>query len=738
MRNFLIVLLVGLFVLGAVPAVFAAHPTDVMSADPSEFGNGDNSGPVRDWGDDWIYYDDGGDRYVYFTYVGLWGRTSFTPNSEFRLEGVRLLTRNENAVDDDLIIRVYSENQNNRELDEILYEWTTDDIADGWWNHEIPEDDYITFEEGEHFSIAFGSAPSNPNGWWICGDNGTNVARSYVVGADDEGEPEDGWFNLDGNDLLLRANGTYMADFFDVGVYNVFNEEGWEEAGNWMYTPGTEVVFKADIANYGNDAEEEECNIIFTVNNPAGEDVFTSVVAGPALEMGDSTEIVCEEAWVVPSGEEAVLGLYNVWVEVSIQDDTNEDNNIMGLEQIVFDPEDDPDVWLGYIPGDDEEEMSECNLIVADGDGRGVLFYHPGGDMGLRPEFVRTAVSSDDVVRNPTVRVGIIDREANQFGWVWEGQGETSEEAGWEWIEYETPDTGCTFHEGFGLVVMYFYDGDDEGGTSMIMNSTPPVAGGASKMPWVISNGSENSLDATQLGDYAVQAKLVWDDAPPEGRYLRVDPADPYICEFGYDLERETEHTFDVEFYGRGTETVTVRAILIRGEDADYLTASINGEVVEEFDVESEQTVNLTLTYLAPAGDHFFGEEDDLGTTVRIVSNSENLGQFSLNIFGGTIDPQGVNENVRPGVPAEYSLSQNYPNPFNPTTTVDFALADAGNVNLSLYDMNGRLVMDMFNGQLSAGYHSIDINAEGFSAGVYLYRLTAGDFSAAHKMVLMK
>ena len=65
------------------------------------------------------------------------------------------------------------------------------------------------------------------------------------------------------------------------------------------------------------------------------------------------------------------------------------------------------------------------------------------------------------------------------------------------------------------------------------------------------------------------------------------------------------------------------------------------------------------------------------------------------------------------------------PNPFNPTTTITFALKDRSFARLSVYDVLGREVATLVNGELSAGNHSVVFKTEGLASGVYLYRLTA-------------
>ncbi|HRI46714.1 MAG TPA: T9SS type A sorting domain-containing protein [Ignavibacteriaceae bacterium] len=85
-----------------------------------------------------------------------------------------------------------------------------------------------------------------------------------------------------------------------------------------------------------------------------------------------------------------------------------------------------------------------------------------------------------------------------------------------------------------------------------------------------------------------------------------------------------------------------------------------------------------------------------------------------------------------------YSLNQNYPNPFNPSTTVSFSIAKAGNVKLSLYNLLGQEVKSIINGFISAGNHTVNIDASNLNTGVYLYKIESGSFSQVRKMTLMK
>jgi hypothetical protein len=90
-----------------------------------------------------------------------------------------------------------------------------------------------------------------------------------------------------------------------------------------------------------------------------------------------------------------------------------------------------------------------------------------------------------------------------------------------------------------------------------------------------------------------------------------------------------------------------------------------------------------------------------------------------------------------------YQLEQNYPNPFNPTTTISFALPQASEVSLAIFNTNGQLVRKLDAGQMNAGRHSFTWDATDdrglrVASGVYLYVIKAGEFTAQRKLVLMK
>ncbi len=89
-------------------------------------------------------------------------------------------------------------------------------------------------------------------------------------------------------------------------------------------------------------------------------------------------------------------------------------------------------------------------------------------------------------------------------------------------------------------------------------------------------------------------------------------------------------------------------------------------------------------------------------------------------------------------LPIKYDLGQNYPNPFNPVTIIRFDILNAENVNLSVYNAEGRFVKQLVNQRLSPGSYRTEFDASANPSGVYYYILKSNSFSKSLKMILVK
>jgi len=94
-------------------------------------------------------------------------------------------------------------------------------------------------------------------------------------------------------------------------------------------------------------------------------------------------------------------------------------------------------------------------------------------------------------------------------------------------------------------------------------------------------------------------------------------------------------------------------------------------------------------------------------------------------------------------LPTSFSLNQNFPNPFNPSTNISFSLPYPENINISIFDINGRKVQQVANGFYLPGNHIVKWDGNGFdgtavSSGIYIYQLTGANLFLTRKMLLIK
>ena len=85
-----------------------------------------------------------------------------------------------------------------------------------------------------------------------------------------------------------------------------------------------------------------------------------------------------------------------------------------------------------------------------------------------------------------------------------------------------------------------------------------------------------------------------------------------------------------------------------------------------------------------------------------------------------------------------FYLDGNFPNPFNSETNIRFSLAEAKETSLKVYDLTGREIAVLVQGEMSAGEHNVSFNANNIPSGVYFYTLTSGELSATKKMLFLK
>ncbi len=176
--------------------------------------------------------------------------------------------------------------------------------------------------------------------------------------------------------------------------------------------------------------------------------------------------------------------------------------------------------------------------------------------------------------------------------------------------------------------------------------------------------------------------------------------------------------------------------VTVRYDGSDF-EVYLNGEL-DAFSSTSGSMlatdINLTIGQVLPTVQdyNFKGVLDD----IRIYNYALSLADIIALYQPGTSVSEG-----NAGIPAEYALDQNYPNPFNPETTIRFAVPGdnrTSHVVLAVFDLLGREVETLINGDVSPGYHSIRWIPSGRASGVYYCRMVTPAGHWVRKMILMR
>ena len=173
----------------------------------------------------------------------------------------------------------------------------------------------------------------------------------------------------------------------------------------------------------------------------------------------------------------------------------------------------------------------------------------------------------------------------------------------------------------------------------------------------------------------------------------------------------------------------------------------------------SEETDNVLFVRWAP-DDEFYPDAGDFAGDYRtFIGNGRDASSappfeyynFSVEseivflreierlfVLGGGVIASPVEDLETPTTPTNFELSQNYPNPFNPSTTIPFVLPEKSHVRLSLFNILGKEIMEIANGDYGSGRHEVVFTAENLATGIYFYRIETEQFTSVKKLVFAK
>ena len=225
-------------------------------------------------------------------------------------------------------------------------------------------------------------------------------------------------------------------------------------------------------------------------------------------------------------------------------------------------------------------------------------------------------------------------------------------------------------------------------------------------------------------------------------QYERTDGGQPWAG-FWYDLDEPMEieevqdYIYSVKVWSPREDVQITVKLEGDGFDTGDLHIPIPGGVSEEW-VEAEWNLGELGVQEAPYFKvvlfvDFVDEDGEMQTPGGGPDHTFFLDDFQMVKVDDT-----SSELVGSEMPETLQLSQNYPNPFNPTTQIDFALPEASQVKLEVFNMLGQQVATLEDGHMSAGQHTVTFDASNLSSGVYIYRLQAGDNVLTRNLTLVK
>ena len=260
------------------------------------------------------------------------------------------------------------------------------------------------------------------------------------------------------------------------------------------------------------------------------------------------------------------------------------------------------------------------------------------------------------------------------------------------------------------------------------------------------------------------------------GNALFADSVDIYQLSMDYDAAGDRHFAFytaEADFDGdvaKGNIYYTKKTAAGVWSDPKMITDFENGSA-DYPSIVFGGTDDLYVVFFATSTDtsdalrHIYGVNSaDLGTTwtgaiqlsyntvgldARPPSISQTIGAVGADV--AWIEPEGDVYGIYYGLipkavvsvdgkyqPETYSLLHNYPNPFNPATTIEFGVAQPGNVKLYVYNMAGQEVAQLVNQKMETGIYEVNFNAGSLASGVYFYRLITSDHTMTNKLIYLK
>ncbi|MCE1187868.1 MAG: T9SS type A sorting domain-containing protein [Ignavibacteria bacterium] len=246
------------------------------------------------------------------------------------------------------------------------------------------------------------------------------------------------------------------------------------------------------------------------------------------------------------------------------------------------------------------------------------------------------------------------------------------------------------------------------------------------------------------IGDVSINGKHVEFTELPMNLHIQdVDGLNSAMETRVFPLTPGSKLSYSVQY---GVNDSAFASVVLAGNNEVHfrveLVEAVSGKVLEAFDNVTYNSLNVQqYNNIAYEVQNELSGSKEVFLRLRTQSTINGELNISDKYASQSVLPKAAAKRVVMGGKdkvTNYALEQNYPNPFNPTTTINYQIPKSGHVILKIYDMLGREVETLVNGQMTAGRYSVVFNAAHLASGVYVYELRCGEFSSSRKLLLMK
>jgi hypothetical protein len=235
-----------------------------------------------------------------------------------------------------------------------------------------------------------------------------------------------------------------------------------------------------------------------------------------------------------------------------------------------------------------------------------------------------------------------------------------------------------------------------------------------------IQNNADLSLDGSGVLESAHSAKVHINGVGSEDWHIQLRQLEIKGVEEG--------HEYHIQFMAKASKDVSGISAVIQKNHGNFANL-----YAKEMSLTADQKLVVIDTFKCAVTDSNIVWAFNLGTA---SATDVDVWFDAVHVIDLGVQT-GVEENGS-ALPIVFELEQNYPNPFNPSTTINYSLPKASDVQLIVYNILGQKVAELVNNKMAAGNHTVKFNAANLASGVYIYRIKAGSFVSIKKMMLLK